>query len=208
MKKIILSLSLIIQFHITIWGSGKDADSVEVYLIKSHWHVGFLLSVNDNLLKRFSFFDSFENYDFIDIGWGDEDFYQNDDIDYFLGAKAILFPTNSVLRVSGHSSGIERIIYWSDYCLKLTLNRNSFNMLLDFIYDSFLLINETPVVTLEKHGGMIKYYRSVHKYHLFNTCNKWIAKGLEYAGLNVSSSGIITAEDLIKEVSKTGEVIK
>ncbi len=41
------------------------------------------------------------------------------------------------------------------------------------------------------------FYHAHGTFHLFNTCNTWTARMLRAGGVNLSSTGIVTAEDLM-----------
>ena len=152
---------------------------------------------------------NFINYKYIDIGWGDEDFYQNPDPDYLLGAKAILVPTNSVIRIEGSDLTINKIVEWGDFSIRFDLTGEQFKNLCEFINDSFSKDNDKNlIISSQKNNNRIIFYKSRLKYHLFNTCNTWIAEAFENCGFEISSSSVITAENLFEEISKHGTVLK
>ena len=183
--------------------------SHQVYLVKSYWHTGIMFTVNEELVSPIPVISNFDDYKFVDIGWGDEEFYQHPNPDYLLGAQAILVPTSSVIRIEGKNSSIDRIIEWSDFCIRFDLNNEQFTKLCNYINNAFEKDeNENRIVSLTKSNGRITFYKSHMKYHLFNTCNTWVAEALEESGFDISSSNVITAENLFEEVSKFGVVLK
>ena len=187
-----------------------EEDSLKIfYVINYSWHTGFILPVDETLIEKIPAASSFGSYDFIDIGWGDEEFYQTPGIDYYLAAKAVLIPTSSAIRIAGYKFDLELIKTMSDYLVEFKVGRQEYLKLLNFIDDSFDK-NETDGVFLltESSGGRIKFFASHKFYHLFNTCNTWIAEGLKHAGLDISASLVIQSEDLFKEIKTVGNVIK
>ncbi|MCF8355678.1 MAG: DUF2459 domain-containing protein [Melioribacteraceae bacterium] len=182
----------------------------EVIIAKVSWHTGIILKVDEQLLNNLSAAEDFLDYKFIDIGWGDADFYQNEeDFDLLLAAKAILVPSNSVIRMRGYRDDLDYILSHREYAFSFDMRDEEFDSLYKFINDSFTLDSlNKPVIVSKKFGGIVKFYESIHKYHLGNTCNTWVADALTAAGKNVDSSWIITAEDLYYELIKTGKLIK
>ena len=179
--------------------------SQTIYLVKNNLHTGIVIQLNPEVMKLIPAAERFEGNKYIDIGWGDEDFYQHPDPDYLLGAKAILVPTNSVVRIQGKDFKIDKIVEWSDFTIQFNLNGNQFKKLCEFINLSFLKDeNENFIIASEDHNNKVVFYKSGFKYHLFNTCNTWIAEAFEKAGFNVSSSNVVTAENLFEELSKHG----
>jgi len=60
----------------------------------------------------------------------------------------------------------------------------------------------------KQHGlGRIIFFKANGEYHLFNTCNTWLAKGLKQAGIEITDDIILT-EQLFNEAAKVGRVIK
>ena len=41
------------------------------------------------------------------------------------------------------------------------------------------------------------FYKARGTFHLFNTCNTWTARMLRAGGVNLSPSGVITADELV-----------
>ncbi|MBU0558691.1 MAG: DUF2459 domain-containing protein [Bacteroidetes bacterium] len=180
-----------------------------IYLIKSNWHTGILIKLDLTTINSLEAANDFKGYKWIDIGWGDEDFYQNSgNFDLLLGSKAILIPTSSVIRIAGYNSSIEAIIKWSDYCIEFEIDNNELQNLLAFISNSFFVHEGNLIQASARAEGGIRFYKSNRKYHLFNTCNKWAAEVLKSAGIGVTSTYIITADDLFYEASEYGIVLK
>jgi hypothetical protein len=186
-----------------------ESDSINILIIKDEWHTAFLFNVNDSLLSRIPVLNEFEEFKFVDIGWGDEEFFQNPSDDIYLAAKAILYPTNSVIRIAGLISGIENILLRVDYCVELTISITQFNKLCNFINNSFELDkNFEYIIASKRPSGEVIFYKSNLKYHLFYTCNTWVADALDFIGFDIDISGLITAEQLLDELINLGKVLK
>jgi len=181
-----------------------------VYLIKSQWHTGLIFKVDEISLKNIEALKLFKNMKYVDIGWGDKDFYQSPkDFDLYLAFKALFIPTESVIRIEGYNYEIEDIVSYSDFCIKFQLKEKNLTRLLKFIDSSFSRNSQNKlIVSMKKVGGRIIFFKSKYSYHIFETCNKWVAKGLAEAGYDVSPTWIITAENLFEEVKKYGKLIK
>lgn len=183
--------------------------NTQVYLVKNNLHTGIVFSVNEKLIENIPAVNDFSEYNYVDIGWGDEDFYQHPDPDILLGAKAILVPTNSVIRIEGKNYNINKITEWSDYVIKFDLSDEQFIKLCGFINSSFLKDeNNNFIINSRNENNTTIFYKSGLKYHLFNTCNTWIAEAFENSGFDISSSGVITAENLFEELSPFGIILK
>jgi hypothetical protein len=166
--------------------------------------------VNEASIGKIGALGDFSEYRLVDIGWGDSEFYQSGvDFDLYLASKAILFPTKSVVRIQGYDIRIEQIMKWRDYVFEIKLNDRQFDMLCSFIDSSFIRNDENKLnIESDKLKGRIRYYSSGHKYHLFNTCNTWVAEALEKSDAGIETSNVITADELFDELIKFAHLLK
>ena len=186
-----------------------DTARHSVYVVKYSWHTGFLLEVNEYTLKTIKVFKQFRDYKYVDIGWGDEDFYQYPgSFDLWLAAKAILFPTTSAVRAKGVNHKTEDYEIVTDWFLKFTMTNEEFKVLCRFIDNSFRVKGDSLIQTSSRQEGRIRFFKSGLMYHLFRTCNTWVAKGLEFSGINAGFLPIITAESLYSAIKDQAEIIK
>jgi len=184
-----------------------NSEQYRVYIINYSYHTGIVIPVNSESIDAINGLSYFRNFSFTDIGWGEEKFYQDPKDNYCMGARAILLPNSSVLRIEGYSR--ENFITWSNYVVQLNLSKDQYIKLLKFIDDSFTKqTGDDLIIASKKHSGDVIFFKSIYKYHLFNTCNTWIAEALKTSGLDVSPFFIITARLLFNEIKNKGRVIK
>lgn len=179
----------------------------EIFLIKQRWHTAIVLQTSDIDSNHFPIVNQFREYKMIDIGWGDEEFYQYPDFDWELAFKALFIPTPSTLRVEGISISRELYFDLSEIVVKLIVTDEQFIKILKYIDNTFYRNDNEEIILSSKAGGQIIFYAAKGEYHLFNTCNTWLAKCLNNAGLNIKTDIILT-EQLFQEAAKIGEVIK
>lgn len=73
----------------------------KIYFIKQNWHTAIVFNINDLDDSIFREFNYFKYFKLIDIGWGDEEFYQYPGFDSGLAFKALFYATPSTLRIEG-----------------------------------------------------------------------------------------------------------
>ena len=180
----------------------------QVFFVKQRWHTAIVLSTKDLNPRLFKEFNAFKNFEMIDIGWGDEEFYQIPGFDSGLAFNALFLPTPSTLRIEGIN--ISRGAYFdiSEIVIELELKEIEFRKLCDYIKNTFNLNDNGSVQILSYRGnGQITFYKANGTYYIFNTCNTWIAQGLKKAGIKIDDNILLT-EQLFNELSKIGKVIK
>lgn len=211
MKKIIFYCFHIffISFQINLFAQEKEPDTIDVFLVKENWHTGIMFRIDDYTSGLLPALKYFKDYQFIDIGWGDADFYQTPGFDLFLAVKAILIPTPTVMRFDGYKFPIEKIIEWREFALKFELPKERFLKLINFISDH-LIIDQNGDIVISKHesNSPVYFFKSKGEYHLFRTCNTWAAQALKSTGIDVDTFGLITASQLYSNFAGFAKVLK
>ena len=188
---------------------GEGGAEYEVYIVNKNIHTGIIIPVNEISRSMISALTFFPESEYADFGWGEEAFYQSPGKKYCLGIRAVIIPSSSVMRVEGFSNLLDEVVRWSGYAVRFTLSEREFKSLCGYIDSSFRRgENGELLETSRKRGGEIIFFKSVYRYHLFNTCNTWVARALGNAGLNVSPLLVITSGDLYYEVKDAGTVLK
>ena len=178
----------------------KSAEN-EVYLVNHGWHTGFVVPASEiqhvipELKKRFG------NAPYIEFGWGDNEFYQAKEITSGVTLKAIFLPTDSVVHAVLVPLKVDRYFKNSEV-EKFCLGDSEFNSLVKFISSSFFRDESGDILKLN-HGiyGNSQFYKAKDDFHIFNTCNKWTAKGLKSAGMDISTTFKLTAGSIMNYLS-------
>ena len=180
----------------------------KIYFIKQNWHTAIVFSTRELDSQLFREYDSFSEFGLIDIGWGDEEFYQYPGFDSGLAFKALFYATPSTLRVEGINLTKEEYFDLSEIVIELEVSDEQFKNICTFINNTFY-INDAGKTSIlnKKAGGKIIFYKSKGSYHLFNTCNTWLARGLRESGIEIEDNILLT-EQLFNELARIGSVIK
>ncbi len=179
----------------------------EIYFIKQRWHTAIVFETADIDSNIFPLVKDFRGFKMIDIGWGDEEFYQYPDFDWELAFKALFYPTPSTLRIEGILISRELYFDLSEIVVKLYVTDEQFIKILRFIDETFFRDENGEKILSSRAGGQIIFFAAEGKYHLFNTCNTWLARCLRNAGIQIESNILLT-EQLFNELAKVGGVIK
>jgi len=197
-------------------GFSKEAEKVffqddslkTIYLIKQRWHTAVVFHTEDVDSVIFPELKYFKKVEFIDIGWGDEAFYQHPDFDWDLAYKALFHATPSTLRVEGINITKQQYFDISEIVVELKINNEQLTVLLNYIAETVWRDAEANNKILStQYLNRVYFFKANGSYHLFNTCNTWLARGLKQSGLEIKDEIILT-EQLFNEAAKIGKVLK
>jgi len=196
----------------------EDDSLHTIYLIKQRWHTAIVFNSEDisaiggsasggdaPILPEVNYF---EGANLIDFGWGDEAFYQYPDFDWDLAYQALFYPTPSTLRIEGIYISMIEYFNLSEIVVELKINNEQLKILLNYISNTIWKNSDGQSEILStRYLNRIYFFKANGDYHLFNTCNTWLAKGLKKAGFDIKDDIILT-EQLFNEAEKIGDVIK
>ena len=188
--------------------SDRDSlDSAEsatesIFIVKHTWHTGIIVERN----RAHEFIPVLEGIfpasEFLEIGWGDKDFFTAEKGTSGLALKAALWPTKSVLLVSPYNR--DPSAYFEDADLeKILLTTEEFSNICSYINRSFAIDGENKLIMVESESNVSgRFYLSSEKYHIFKTCNVWTAKALKKAGLPILPFFALRSENVLKQIKR------
>lgn len=186
----------------------QDDSLHTIYFIKQRWHTAVVFhteEVDSTILPEIRYFKGAE---LIDIGWGDEAFYQHPDFDWDLAYQALFYATPSTLRIEGIFISKEKYFDVSEIVAELKISTEQLKILLNYISDTILRDEEGKAEILStQYLDRVYFLKAKGKYHLFNTCNTWLAEGLNSAGIKIEDDIVLT-EQLFNELAEVGKVLK
>ena len=195
-----MGIGLINCFATEIYKSSGN----EVYVVNHGWHTGFVLPAShiQQIIPELK--NRFENVPYIEFGWGDNEFYQAEEITSGITLKAIFLPTDSVVHAVAVTRKADKYFTHSEV-EKFCLEDPEFKSLVKFISSSFYRDESGNILKLNNGiYGDSQFYKAKGDFHIFNTCNKWTAKGLESAGMNISTTFKLSAGSIMNYLSREG----
>jgi uncharacterized protein (TIGR02117 family) len=196
---IILVLSLYLLFGCAATGPHPYAGqnpTRPVWLVTSGWHTGLAVRWTDIPPDLFPERADFPKAGYLEVGWGDRDYYQASDPGVWLALKAALIPGPSVLHVAGFGTP-PNLYFGSGTILRIELPEAAFRNLIVYLHDSFARHGAQSASPLGPGlYGKSHFYEAQGQFHVFNNCNTWAARALHTAGLPVASFRTVTSGSL------------
>lgn len=183
------------------WTCSGPEECKSVFIVHNAWHAAIVLSRNDISTDAVPELVDFPQARFIEISWGDKDYFPNPDAGIFSALKAAFWSSGSVLHVVGVTVDVKNF-YPVAEIVELQLSAQAFARLQDFIAQTFA---RPAGGRARPSAGLFAYsrfYPATRKFSLLKTCNTWVAEALESAGLPITPSGVMTAGQLAEQIGK------
>jgi len=175
------------------------------YVISHGWHTGIAVNKKDLINRVPSLNDDLGDGDYLEVGWGDEQFYQAREITTGLAMRAILLPTATVLHVVDINNE-PRYFFPASKIIKLSVPEPGYEKLLTYISDTFLRNSDNNIIKLGTGlYGNSRFYMAKGNFHAFNTCNTWVSKGIASTGFPIKGNAI-TADDVMSQLENAADM--
>ncbi len=178
----------------------EDDKKYEVLIVQQRWHTGIIFNTRDVDPQIWPEIERYTDRRFVDVGWGDEKFWQVTGDPVGLAARAMLFPTSSVLQVFAFNTQPSRAYGAESRILRIPVSSEQFADLSRFVNDYYLRDEEGNIQRSTVFGEAEHFFLARGKYHLFRTCNTWVARGFKQAGFDVRSFCVLNANQLFRQL--------
>ena len=151
---------------------------------------------------------NFPDSEYLEVGWGDRDYYQDSDPHFGITLKAALWPTESVLHIATFNGSVTGY-FTNREIVKIELSEPGFELLCRYFAESYAKDDAGQAISLRPGlYGKSRFYLSRETYHVFKTCNVWTARGLRAAGLPITSAWTIQVDSLMSEARTFGALVQ
>ena len=169
-----------------------------VRVVSNGWHTAIVVPrpelVATGLLPEA---DDFPDAAFLEFGWGDRVYYPAKKKTLGMALRAALTATPAVMHIAGLARAPE-LTYADSEVVPMALTEGEFQHLVRAIAGDFKRPEGGRAEPISR--GLYRdsnFYDARGRFHLFNTCNTWTARMLRAGGVNLSSSGVFTADELV-----------
>lgn len=175
------------------------ADTTTVYVDSLGWHTGIVIAAKDAAQSLGGVIPEFRRSPWVEIGWGDRDFYMASGYSYSAGVRALFFSRGSAIHAAGFEETPER--FFDQYELvQLTLNRQQLDSLLRYILEHLEL---DACCNAQRLGASLygegSFYAGRGDFSITRTCNSWTAGALVAAGCPIDAE-LTRASTLLREL--------
>lgn len=170
-----------------------------LYVTSNDWHTRIVVAAGDIGPELIPERADLAPAAWLAIGWGDRTYYPMRDPPLRLALEVALVPTASVLHLVPMPTAPRS---FPDFeVLELKVTGAGLQAMLEAIDADFERAGakRAPVAAPGLYPESL-FYPATGTFHLFNTCNRWVASQVQRAGVPVRATGVITAEDLMRQL--------
>lgn len=185
--------------------SGALPDSLRsIYVVRRGWHTGIVVAAADWPNRGWILLTDFPNVDYLEFGWGDERFYQAERNTLWLGSRAALWPTSSVIHVIGLPAPVTGNAH-ADEIVEVRIPIDGLRRLTTAIEQEFAGDRPTPSGSaLSSAPTPNRFYEAKRSFFFPLMCNWWIATRLQEAGCPIQPWSVVTASRVMREAREFG----
>jgi uncharacterized protein (TIGR02117 family) len=177
---------------------GDDAGH-RVWVVRHDWHTGLVVRRDDVPAAVWPERDDFPGAEYLEVGWGERDFYQAAEGTFWLGLKATFWPNDSALQVAAFR-GPPATYFAGLELAEVALSTPGFRALAAFVGNAHARTADGRAIVLGPgRYGASRFYLGRERYVL-TTCNVWTARALRAAGVPVTPFRALTAGGLMAQV--------
>lgn len=185
------------------WACAPQAAACNtIFIVHNSWHAAIVLAKSDLADTAMPELADFPSAEFIELSWGDRDYFPNPSAGVFTAIKAALWSGGSVIHLVGVNDSVARF-YPGATIVELRLSPPTYRRLVEYLDETFLRDGSPPrahaTAGLFPHS---RFYPARRKFSLLRTCNTWVAEALEQAGLPITAQWVISASNLHSELIK------
>jgi uncharacterized protein (TIGR02117 family) len=175
------------------------------YVGSRRWHSSIIVeraAIPKNVWPPGVVTQTFRGCRYIEVGWGDADFYMARHPTVLTALNAVFLPGPSVLLLVGLDPPLERALPWGGL-VRVPCTAAEFNALCREIAASFRLDENghAQLVGVGLYGRTSRFYAAHGLYSGVNTCTHWTTRTMRAGGLRASlapnhtwSSGAVVAQ--------------
>jgi uncharacterized protein (TIGR02117 family) len=199
--------TLVLVVSLACLADGQTS-SKPVYVVSHGWHVGIAVRLDDVSPHAWPESRLLGDHRYIEIGWGDGDYYPAPRGTVPLALHAAFASTGSVLHVAGFDEPPERYFPLSAV-VALDVSDTGLDALARFVHETYAR-DATGNVVPGAPGvyGRSAFYAANGRYCLVANSNQWAARALEVAGVRLTPGLSVTAGSVLYQAACLGRVLR
>jgi uncharacterized protein (TIGR02117 family) len=179
-----------------------------IYLVRHGWHTSLVIKRCEISTADWPESVAIPNANFIEVGWGDEDYLCSRFLNPLVLVKAGCLPSRGAIHVAGFQES-PKVFFDESQIIEIKVTPQEMRKLCRFIHHSYARDqNGCPIHLRASLYGCGGIYRANGYYFVPNTCNIWTAKALVAAERPVAVALCTFAQPLVCQSKSFGREVQ
>lgn len=188
--------------------AGQEPENKHVIYVSSiSWHTGIVVpaySLPDSLWREGH---SYADAAYLEIGWGDADFFPHDGFNLWYALKSVFWPTASVMHINPIHRQVEEY-YSNTDVVRIEVNDAQLRRLVLFLVEEFELDENGKIIPAAEGKRPDSYfYKGSSSYYFPKNSNVWAARALKRAGFSIRPIWYQTTGSVLNKAEEFGELV-
>lgn len=186
----------------------KDDGKNLIYASSIGWHTGIIIPAQSLPDSIWSEDHNYSDAAFLEIGWGEADYYPDEGFNLWYAIKSVFWPTSSVVHINPIDMQVEDY-YYNTGVVRMEINSEQLEDLSSFLLESLELDENGKIIPVAEGKNIDSYfYESSQKYYFPKNSNVWAAKAIKSAGFSISPIWYQTTGCLLNKAEDFGEPVE
>lgn len=164
----------------------QDPELHDIYVCSLGWHTGIVVpaySMPDSIWREGH---DYSDADYLEIGWGEVDYFPHDGGTLWYAIKSVFWPTPSVLHINALPQRVEDY-YVNTNVVKIEVTDEQLENIIRYFIKEFELDDQGNIIpAAEGFYAHSHFYKGSSSYYFPNHSNVWAARALKRAGFDIS----------------------
>lgn len=185
----------------------EQKDRHVIYISSISWHTGIVVPAYTIPNSFWSPGHDYSEAPYLEIGWGEADYYPYEGFNFWYAVKSVFWPTSSVIHINPLHREIEDY-YFDTEVVKIEINNEQLEELRKYITEALKLDKNGRIIPAAKGKYADSYfYNAVEKYYFPKTSNVWAARALKRMNYSISPFWYQTTGCLLNKAKDYGEPV-
>ena len=200
-------ICLLIISNVLFFTSSKTLSNEHkfaIWVVDHGYHSGLILPIDRISKDALPARSLYEDYNYIEIGWGDSGFYQANEITFAITIKALFWPTPSLMHLVAFKDHPNQYFSGSEL-ISIKITQAQLDAMLVATSSQFARTNGIEPSEIERGEGLYghsRFYAANDTYWIGRTCNHWTAEILNISGEDLSYLLSATSAGLMWQINE------
>lgn len=186
------------------WQEPEEKHSI--YVSSISWHTGIIIPVGTFPKGIWPENHNYANAAYLEIGWGDRDFFTNYNFNPWYALKAVFWPTPSVLQINPIYGKVEAF-YSNTNLSKIEFSEEQLQKLKNYLLNEFELTEDGKIIPFTAGPSNSFFYKGSSHYYFPKNSNVWAARALRESGFSLSPIWYQTTGKVVRKAGEFGEMV-